>query len=345
MASENRQTAAHLMAELAAEPYAFDFYAAVRLLQCRFDTHKRFGYSRLPGEDAVRFAQSPAMDFASSTLEALRQKDPALPAVFYSRHFGLFGPNGPLPLCLTEYAHDRMRHHNDPTFAAFCNVFHHRLVSFFFRAWADAHKTVDFDRADDQHWSQFIGSLVGLGQDSLHERDHLPDNAKLFYAGRFVQQNRNAEGLAAILQDFFGIPTEVQSFVGRWLKLNGNGNDSRQSYSCQLGQSTDTGRLGSNLIVGSKFWTCQLHFRLRMGPMKLADLERLLPTGSSFKRLQDWVRYYVGHELTWDAQLVLDRHEVPTVQLGKAGQLGWTTWIKTGVLIRDADDLILNPPN
>ena len=82
-----------------------------------------------------------------------------------------------------------------------------------------------------------------------------------------------------------------------------------------------------------------------MGPMKLADLERLLPTGSSFKRLQDWVRYYVGHELTWDAQLVLDRHEVPTVQLGKAGQLGWTTWIKTGVLIRDADDLILNPPN
>ncbi len=144
-------------------------------------------------------------------------------------------PTARLPLCLTEYARDRILHHGDPTFAAFCNVFHHRLLSFFFRAWADARKTVDFDRPTDEHWSQYIGSLVGLGMDSLHKRDSLPDCAKMYYAGRFVQQNRNADGLAAVIEDFFGIVTEVQTFVGRWIELNGDGRDSRQNYICQAG--------------------------------------------------------------------------------------------------------------
>jgi len=340
MASPNRQTADRLIAQLTAQPHAFDFYAAVRLLQSTFRDHERIGYSASPEQDPIRFAQNPALDFAPSTLEALHQNDPARPPVLYSRHFGLFGPNGPLPLCLTEYARDRIQHHADPTFVAFCNIFHHRLTAFFFRAWADAQKTVDYDRVIDEHWSQYIGSLVGIGMDSLHNRDHVPDHAKLNYAGRMVQQNRNAEGLAAILQDFFGIPTEVESFVGRWLKLNVGG---KQNYSCQLGQSPDTGSLGSTVIVGSKFWTCQLHFRLRLGPMKLADLERLLPTGSSFQRLRDWIRYYIGDELTWDAQLVLDKNEVPKTQLGRAGRLGWTTWLKTQPFAHDAEDLVLNP--
>ena len=340
MARPDRQTADHLIAQLTDQPHAFDFYAAVRLLQSNFFAHARIGYSSSPDQDPIRFAQSPALDFAPSTLEAMRQKDPARPPVMYSRHFGLFGPHGPLPLCLTEFARDRVFHHGDATFVAFCNLFHHRLISFFFRAWADAQKTVDFDRIDDENWSQYVGSLVGLGMASLHGRDSVPDHAKLNYSGRLIQQNRNAEGLAAILQDFFGIPTEVESFVGRWLNLDLGRN---QNYSCRLGLSLDTGTLGCNLIVGAKFWTCQLHFRLRMGPMKLVDLERLLPGGSSFQRLRDWVRYYIGDELTWDAQLLLDKAEVPKIQLGRAGRLGWTTWLKTRPFTHHAEDLVLHP--
>jgi type VI secretion system protein ImpH len=334
MASPDRQTADDLIADLAAQPYAHDFYVALRRLQCQFPDQERIGYSSALEQDPVRFAQSPALDFAPSTLEAFRQKDPARPPVVYSRHFGLFGPNGPLPLCLTEYARDRILHHGDPTFAAFCNIFHHRLTSFFFRAWADAQKTVDFDRGKDEHWSQYFRSLVGLGLASLNDRDSVPDHSKMYHAGRLTQQNRNAEGLAAIVQDFFGVQTEVQTFVGRWLKLPSNS-------ICQLGQSPDTGSLGSTLLVGSRIWTCQLHFRLRLGPMKLADFERLLPTGDSFQRLRDWVRFYAGDEFTWDAQLVLAKEEIPVAQLGRAGRLGWTTWLKTKPFNRDAEDMIL----
>jgi type VI secretion system protein ImpH len=337
MAGPDGQTPDSLIAKLAEKPFAYDFYAAVRLLQASFSKQPRIGHSWSPAQDPVRFAQSPALGFAPSTLEALQRKDPSRPPAIYSRHFGLFGPNGPLPLCLTEYAHERILHHGDATFAAFCNIFHHRLLSFFFRAWADAHKTVDFDRPDDQHWSQFVGSLVGLGMDSLVGRDSVPDRAKLYFAGRLVQQNRNAEGLAAIVRDFFAVRTEVWSFVGRWLKLP-------PGSACKLGDSPETGTLSATVILGSRVWTCQLHFRLRLGPMNLSEYERMLPLGRSFRRLCDWVRQYAGDHYEWDVQLVLAKAEVPVIQIGRAGRLGWTTWLKTKPFDHDADDLVLQPP-
>ena len=343
MAGPNRQTTDALIASLTEKPYEYNFYSAVRLLQCCFENQPRIGYSSSPAQDPVRFAQSPALDFAPSTLEAFKRKDPARPPVIYSRHFGLFGPNGPLPLSLTEYARDRILHEGDPTFTAFCNIFHHRLLSFFFRAWADAQKATDFDRRDEEHWSHFVGALIGMGMDSLLDCDSVPNRAKLYFAGRLVQQNRNADGLAAIVGDFFGIPSEVQSFVGRWLDLSADREGKRRGYTCKLGESADTGTLGSSLIMGSRFWNCQLHFRLRMGPMKLGQMERLLPTGASFKRLCDWIRQYIGEELTWDVQFVLLKEEVPKIQLGAAGRLGWTSCLKTRPFESDAENLVLSP--
>ena len=336
MADPHGHPADALIEDVAKRPFDYDFYALGRLLQSRFAQLPRLGHSISPAQDPVRFAQSHALDFAPATVESLRRKDPSRPPVVVSRHFGLFGPNGPLPLCLTEYAHQRSLHHGDKTFVEFCNIFHHRLLAFFFRAWADAQKTVDFDRPEDQRWFQFVGALIGLGMESLVGRDSVPDRAKLYFAGRLVQQNRNAEGLQAIIQDFFRVKTEVQSFIGQWLPLP-------KRSRCQLGASANSGTMGTNLIVGSRVWNCQMHFRLRLGPMKFSEFERLLPAGGSFKRLRDWVTLYVGEELTWDAQFVLVKEEVPKIQLGKAGRLGWTTWLKTQPFENDAGDLVLNP--
>ncbi len=336
MALSIRPTTASVIERLRQDPYGFDFFAAVRLLQSRFPELPRIGHSWSLGHDPVRFAQTPALDFAPATLEAFQRKDTSRPLVLYSRHFGLLGPNGPLPLCYTEFARDRILHHGDATFAAFCNLFHHRLLSFFFRAWADAQKAVDFDRPADQHYAQFAASLIGLGMESLRERDSVPDRAKLYFAGRLVPQTRNAEGLEAIVQEFFAVPTRLQSYVGRWLDLP-------PSSICRLGVSRDAGSLGANVIVGSRFWTCQLHFRLRLGPLTLPQYERMLPTGSSFRRLCDWVRQYTGEQFSWDAQLVLARDEVPRTVLGKAGRLGWTTWLKSLPFAQDAENLVLQP--
>jgi type VI secretion system protein ImpH len=90
-------------------------------------------------------------------------------------------------------------------------------------------------------------------------------------------------------------------------------------------------------------WDSQQKFRIRFGPMKLAQYERLLPGGPSQKRLAAWIANYLGREFLWEVQLVLLDSEVPTVRLGRVGRVGWSTWLRSGPLNRNPEDLILQP--
>jgi type VI secretion system protein ImpH len=338
MASNGGPAPDHLIQHLEQKPFQFDFFQAVRLLQARFPGQARIGYSFSLAQDPIRFAQNPSLAFAPSTIEALR-RTPASPVPrLFVNHFGLLGPNGPMPQHFTEYVRERQLHAGDNTLTAFLNVFNHRLISFYFRAWADSQKTVDLDRASEQRFAVFVGSFFGLGSEAMHERDEVQDWAKLYFTGRMANQTRPAEGLEAILHEYFDIKTELQTFVGRWMALP-------PDSVCRLGESPHTGQLGATAIVGARIWEAQLNFRIRLGPMKLADFERLLPGGAAFKRLKRWVLNYCGEHFFWDAQFVLQADEVPETRLGQAGRLGWTTWLKTKPFTRDADDLILNPPD
>lgn len=336
MAGPDRKTPDSLMDELAQRPFAFDFFQAVRLLENRRTDLPRVGCSLSPAQDPVRFGQKPSLTFAPSTLEAFEPGGAEAGARLFVRFFGLLGPNAPLPPHLTEYAHERELHYGDRTFAAFLNVFHHRLISFFYRSWAANQKTVDLDRSDDPRFALFIGSVCGLAGKGLQNRDAIQDWAKLYFAGRLACQTRSAEGLEAILQEYFEIPSELQTFVGHWMDLP-------PDSLCELGKTPQTGSLGVNTILGSRFYEGQLKFRLRLGPLKFKDYERLLPYGAAFERLCQWVLNYCGEHYFWDAQLVLEAGEVPGTQLGRAGNLGWTSWLKTRPFTQAAADLILNP--
>jgi len=337
MADTNGNPTDSLIERLVQRPYAFDFFLAVRLLESRRPDLPRIGFSHSPAEEAVRFWQKPSLRFAPSAIDSAWVPNPDSPMRLAVNFFGLFGPNAPLPPHITEYALEREIHHKDPTICAFFNLFHHRLISLFYRAWAASQKAVDSDRAADQHFASYIGSFFGVGMEALRNRDAVPDPAKLFFAGRLACQTRNAEGLEAILREYFHVPAEVQPFAGRWLTLP-------PDSVCRLGESPESGSLGVNAILGARFWDCQLSFRLRFGPMSLADYERLLPQGDSFERLRDWVLNYCGEHFFWDVQLVLRAAEVPPARLGGATRLGWTSWLQTQPRATDAADLILNPP-
>jgi type VI secretion system protein ImpH len=325
------------MDQLRERPFAFDFFRAVRMLECRRPELPRVGFSITPGEDLVRFWQKPSLRFAPATLDSVRLNGGETAPRMSVNFFGLFGPNAPLPPHLTEYVLERELHYHDQTITAFVNLFHHRLISLFYRAWAANQKAVDLDRPNEQRFAFFIGAFFGIGMEALQDRDAVPDRAKLFFAGRLVCQTRNAEGIEAILREYFQIPSEVQPFAGRWLDLP-------DDSVCRLGLSPDSGTLGLNTILGEHYWHCQLSFRIRFGPMGLADYERMLPQGVSFERLKYWVLNYCGEHFFWDVQLVLRAEEVPATSLGRSGRLGWTTWLKTKPFASDADQLILRPP-
>lgn len=339
MAGEDRtgSRALGLSAALAREPHKFDFFQAIRRLECAFPQKPRVGQSKRPVDDPVRLGQEPSLGFAPSSLARFEPEDgsgrPSRLAVFF---FGLLGPNGPLPLHLTEYARDRLRNSSDPTFARFLDLFHHRMLALFYRAWAGGQPTANFDRPESDRFALYVGALFGLAMPSLRGRDSFPDLAKLHYAGQLVCHTRHAEGLRRIIGDFFGLPVEIEEFVGQWLELP-------ESYLCRLGESPETSALGKTVTVGSRTWECQHKFRIGIGPLSLADYESLLPGGASLERLIALVRNYAGDELAWDVRLILKGNEVPPLRLGGSGRLGWTTWLTDRPLGKDAADLSLNP--
>ncbi len=337
MASPDRTStdSINLLEALRQTPYAFHFFQALRRLECCYRDQPRLGKATRLSDDPVRLTQEPSMAFAPSTLAAFDPGDENHPPRLAEYFLGLFGPQGPLPLHLTEYAYERKRSYSDRTFSRFADVFHHRILSLFYRAWANAQPTVSFDRPETDRFNVYIGAAFGLGMPSLWNRDAAPDLAKFHYAGRLACQTRNAEGLQALLGDFFHLPVMIEAFVGHWMALD-------LSSQCRLGQTPATGLLGMTAVIGERVWDCQYKFRIVIGPMPLAEFQRFLPGSDSLRRLIAWVRNYIGDELLWDVNLVLRKEEVPPLKLGEGSQLGWTTWLTSEPLAQDADDLKLD---
>jgi type VI secretion system protein ImpH len=339
MASENRSTAPPLtlLDDLQREVYRFDFFEAVRRLECGCPDQPRIGRAARPADEPVRLGQDPALTFAPSTLSSFTPAQSGGGRPRLAGHFfGLFGPNGPLPLHLTEYAQDRIRHEHDPTFARFLDMFHHRMLSLFYRAWSQSRPTVSFDRPDDDWFARYLGSVFGHGLPSLQDRDAFPDRARLYYAGLFAAQTRHPDGLEAILGDHFRLKVQVREFIGEWLALPV---ESR----CRLGETPQTGSLGRTAVAGGWVWSAQHRFAIVLGALSYPDYQRFLPGQASLARLTAMVRSYVGDALGWELRLVLKGNEVPPLTLDGQGRLGWTTWLPATRLARDPSDLVFEP--
>ncbi|MCK5879416.1 MAG: type VI secretion system baseplate subunit TssG [Holophagae bacterium] len=315
-------------------PVGLSFFQAARRVECIFSHKPRLGCAVRSVDDPIQFCQEPFLDFAPATLHRFEHQNKTAKPRLFVKFMGLLGPQGPMPLHITEYIHDRELHHDDHTLARFLDIFNHRMISLFYRAWACNRQTISHDRPDEDRFSAYIGSLVGIGRESLRNRDAVPDAAKLHYSGHLACQTRHAEGLRAILEDYFGIKTCIQEFIGQWITLP-------ELYRCRLGQSADNATIGVNAMVGLQVWDCQQKFRIVMGPMNLVDYERLLPGGQYFTVLKAWVRNYVGDTLNWELRPILKAAEVPQVRLGKTGRLGWTTWIKGQPFEEDVMDIVV----
>jgi type VI secretion system protein ImpH len=321
------------LAALAEAPHRYDFYQTMRRLECLFADKPRWGQALRPVDEPVRLGQEPDMSFAPAPLASFDQARNGRPPRLHVRLFGLLGPNGPLPLHVTEYARERLRHAGDPTLSRFLDVLHHRFLAFFYRAWAQAQPHVNRDRPADDRFGSYIGAFFGVAPANFRGRDGVPDVAKFFHVGALIRQVRNAEGLAALLQHFFRVPVRLQEFVGHRLRLAAG----ERTY---LGR--DSATLARGAVVGGSVWDRQSKFRVRVGPLSLRQYEAFLPGGTELPKLVDWVRMYLCYELDWDVRLELHARDVPRPTLGGGCRLGWTTWVGRRPRPVNADDLCLD---
>ena len=339
-------TPATALARLQAQPHAFSLFAALRLIEQCHAGQPRLGESRKASDDVVRLGQAPHLSFAPSDVAAASINEHGQ-LHLEQFGFGVFGPNGALPLHLTELAYERRRHKDDGTIADFLNLFHHRLISLFYRAWAESEPAVSLDRPDTDRFRTYVGSLIGLAPPAARDADAVHDYAKLSRAGLFAQQTRSADGLEAILSDYFDIPVEVRPFTGAWV-------DIPSSLHCRLGEQ----QLGLSTTLGASTWQCQHQFEIAIGPLARAQFDNFLPGAPGLTELHALVRLYTNDEWSWRVRLLLRDIDIPGIRLeggraadevraeGPSGhsslqgnRLGWTSWL--GARRSGAEDVVI----
>ena len=243
LASKSGREAPSLIEQLFANGHRFDFFQAVRLLEnyahieSLSDENKEWqpvGHDHQPQREVVRFHVVPSLSFAAGAIHSVSQTPPpsfediAVPlAQMFVSFMGLTGPQGVLPLHYTSLVIERCHVTNkDETLKDFLDLFNHRTISLFYRAWEKYRFPVAYERfrrdsSNDQDSDDLftfcLYCLVGLGTERQRNRLKVDDETVLFYSGHFAHRPRSAVALELIVSDYFGVPATVHQFCGRWL--------------------------------------------------------------------------------------------------------------------------------
>lgn len=324
--------------ELLDEPYRFEFFQAVRLLEKIFPERQPVGRETSIVQEVVRFRSRLALEFPASEIHEFRETTEEFSdeqkLEMFVNFMGMVGISGVLPTHYTELVMDRVRY-RDTAMWSFLDIFTHRSVSMFFRAWEKYRFPVAYERGKND-FTDFLFDFVGLGTNGLRGRMALEDEALLPYSGLIAQKPHSANALENILGDYFRISAKIKQFFGQWLDLD-------EESITKLGAANSL--LGVNAIIGTRVWEQQSKFRVVLGAMSFNEFQAFLPNGTAHQPLKSIIRFVVGLEFDFDVQLILKAKEVPscilTTRAKRRPQLGWTSWLKTKPFKQDDDQVIL----
>lgn len=336
------QSARRLRDALRAKPGGFDFVQVMRLLQRLYPRRAQVGGWADPATEVARVSVPPSFAFPPSEVARIELDDESTdgaapdqtPVPVDVRFFGLTGPQGVLPHLYTEHAAERARA-RDTAFRDFLDLFHHRLLSLYYRGWERHRPTVAAERGDENRLRTHLLDLVGAGTERLRQRSHIHPDLLAAYAGLLAHRARPAIGLATLIGDYFGVPATIEQFVGAWRPLQSGGQ-------LALGDEGVDGQLG-RAVIGDAVYDAHAAVRLRIGPLSRAQFDALLPGGKDHTMLRELAHLYADDEVGVIAQLILARDEVPATTLGapQTPALGFGTWLRRQAPEHDPDDVSL----
>jgi type VI secretion system protein ImpH len=249
-----------LFAAIAREPWAWDFYQVLRRIDCLCQDSPRIGTADLPrltrryglGRSPRCRLRRPACRLSSATRRVCRR----------GSRSAFSASSVPTGRCRCTSPSTRYgRACGRPAirrFARFADLIHHRFLSLFHRAWAQAQPCVSLDRPGR-------GSL--RLPTSARWRASACRHARARCLARFRQappRGVYSTGRSAMRKDwrcssagFFRVPVEVEQFVGHWMAV-----PAARSHAPWRRAALPR----AQRLVGRRVWDRQHKFRLRLGP-------------------------------------------------------------------------------
>lgn len=305
-----------LMHQLQAEPWRYGFFALMRQINANSGVAP-VGTARLPDEELFRVGQKPSLIFAPREIAQAKLQSGKLHIRLYG--LGMTGPNGPLPIHVTEIAREREELRQDPTLSNFLDIFHHRSLTLLYRAWARSQSTVNLDRPEHDRFSVYVAALSGHRQ--RHERRWpLPAHVRLSAAPHLVRQPRNVDGLRSMIAHHFGVPVRIEANVFHWMPVE-------SAELCRMGEERMSSYIGSGAVLGEQMPDRQYRFQIVIGPLDIDAYHGFTPRGTDLLRLIECVRAFIGKQYSWELKLLIKPQGATPAVMGGPEQLGWSSWL------------------
>lgn len=352
MHSKKRRIEPAVIERLFREPYRFDYFQAVRVLDLWL--RRRGVAAQDVAPRFLRFENSTSLGFPASQLEAIvtEPRDiahdaPALAAAVQSSalqairvrpaFMGLLSGTGVLPVHYTERIAEHELQHKDAGPRAFLDTLSNRSLAQFYEAWKKYRLELHYQGEHEDGFLPLLLDLAGLGQPALRERlrareGGLQEATIGYFAAAIRHRPVSAVQIARVLSDYFAQPVEVEQFVGSY-------------YAVPLPQQSTLGTpsatLGQTALTGARVWQRDLRLRLIVGPLDGAGFDAFLPGGSAASALRTLLSLFTGLTLEYEIELVLRAADVRSVTLGDdhAGRLGWDAYLVDAPQTQDRRDV------
>lgn len=317
MANSNRTTQSYLsVIERKNDPlFQQGLFSFIRYLEANSPLSDRVGYSLSPKKDFARFGQKPLLHFFPAAFTDVRFSPAISEYKIRNSYIGMLGINGPLPLHLTEYAIERQQKYKDSTFSEFLNIFNHRFISLFYRAWADSEPTVSHDRKNQDLFSKKVNAISGSYNCDTNkiESNNLYQQ---YLAGLLSHKNKSGKVLIEILAEVLGFHVELEEFCGKWYEIP-------EYEKTKLGQSNAA--LGQEAVVGERTFQRSHNFSILIGPLSFDEYVYLLKNQEKIDVAIRIAKRFLGHEYDFSIKLMLKKNQSRPSRLGQS-RLGLTSW-------------------
>ena len=352
MSASQRRFQPSVEERLLAEPYRFEFFQAVRVLEASLKAQGVQGDQAVATH--VRFENSISLSFPPSEIENLRVEssvnelvDDELQVVsnepkrYYMTpsFIGFLGPNGTLPRHYTERISTHQLYNRDKGPRSFLDVYSNRAVALFYGAWKKYRLELEYESKEKKGFLPILMALGGLGHPSLRDRlignddSDVLDESLAFYAGVLRHRPMSAVYLQAVLADYFKVNIKVEQFVGKWYALP-------KEHQSVLGITNVV--LGGSALSGQRVWQRDLRIGLHIGPLHKKEFEKFLPREPAARALEQMLKIIVGLTLEFEIKLILHADDVGSSDLSDhrtGGRLGWDTFLATKKQTHDRSDV------
>lgn len=297
-----------------------DFYFLLRLFELLNKKSPRIGTANNPQEEIFRFGQKPFLHFAPSAVAQITKKSDLtqeqwLILVYF---FGFLGPQGPLSLETTSYIYQRCIHEYDGASSRFLDIINHRLISFFYRAFAQNEIAISFDRADDLI-RVFIKAITGQ---NLSRNTTLPPYTIEALSPFFSMRSRSRDGLTKLLQNFFTLPIKVTDFkvVKHCIPKN---------LRFKLADRENS-ILGVSAMLGSHYYSQTKAVVVELGPISYEDSFDFMPKRRLFWQLCELVSLYVQKVIELYLVIKINASTIKQTVIGGNFALGQSCYLLSG---------------